>query len=248
MLALRGTSTEWSASLHQSISGGPFLIPVVVQDVDLPPLLSRLIYIDLRGLGESEAKEVLLRNLRNPRQEPPGLPPPFPGVSADSDSRRPPRPDSREARVRRMSRPSIFVSYSHKDKRWLERLQTHLRPLERDRSIDVWSDLMIKPGDGWEDEIRSAIGRAGVAILLVSANFLASDFAMEEEVPRLLRSAEENGAIIMPLIVGPSLFSKSSLASFQAVNSPQSPLSKLTSYQRDEVFVRLASAIQDAFS
>jgi len=54
-------------------------------------------------------------------------------------------------------RNQVFISYSHKDKRWLERLQTHLKPLEREGSIERWDDTMINAGENWREEIRKEI-------------------------------------------------------------------------------------------
>jgi hypothetical protein len=93
----------------------------------------------------------------------------------------------------RRTKTSVFVSYSHKDQKWLERLLTHLSPLQRNGSIDVWSDKDIRAGASWRKEITQALDKAAVAVLLISADFLASDFVMVEEVPRLLRSAESKG-------------------------------------------------------
>ncbi len=47
------------------------------------------------------------------------------------------------------TRPKIFISYSHEDKEWLERLLVHLKPLERGGTIDLWDDTRIKTGDRW---------------------------------------------------------------------------------------------------
>jgi hypothetical protein len=70
---------------------------------------------------------------------------------------------------------------------------------------------------------------------------------MNDEVPLLLRNAEIRGTTIIPLIVGPSLFTQSSLKGFQAINSPDAPLSKLASYKRDEILVMLAKAVTATF-
>jgi hypothetical protein len=147
------------------------------------------------------------------------------------------------ARRLRPTGRTIFVSYSHRDRRWVERLRVHLRPLERDMSIDVWEDSRITPGTKWRSEIADALNVAVVGVLLISADFLASDFVMNNEVPALLRGAEIRGTVIMPLIITPSLFEQSSLSCFQSVNSPRSPLSKLNSHKRDEVLVKLATSI-----
>jgi hypothetical protein len=143
-------------------------------------------------------------------------------------------------------RPLIFVSYSHRDRKWVDRLLIHLKPLERYTSCDIWEDSGIKPGSKWRDDIRRALDKAAVAILFVSADFLASDFVMDEEVPALLQNAETHGTIIMPLLVTPSLFQQSALKIFQPANPPEAPLSRLSAYKRDEVFVRLVIAIETA--
>jgi hypothetical protein len=114
-------------------------------------------------------------------------------------------------------------------------------------SVDTWEDSRIKPGMKWRVEIEEALGNAKVAILIVSADFLASDFVMNEEIPTLLRSAESGGVVIMPLIIAPSLFDQSVMACFQAINSPENALSKLTSHKRDEILVRLAMSIEVIF-
>jgi hypothetical protein len=141
----------------------------------------------------------------------------------------------------------VFVSYSHKDRRWVDRLLVHLSPLERHMSIDVWEDSRIRAGMKWRPEIAGALNSASVAILMISANFLASNFVMNNEVPVLLKGAETRGTVIMPLIIAPSLFGQSSLNCFQSVNPLEEPLSKLSAHKRDEVLVRLATSIGEIY-
>ena len=92
-------------------------------------------------------------------------------------------------------RDQIFVSYSHRDKVHLHRLQVHFRPFERDYSIQVWSDEKIQSGQLWRKEIETALKQTAVAILLISADFLASDFIANEELPRLLDAAQSEGSL-----------------------------------------------------
>ena len=84
----------------------------------------------------------------------------------------------------------LFISYSHHDAKWLERLQVHLKPIVREGSIDVWSDLRIRPGSQWRNEVNDALDAANIAILLVSADFMNSDFIAEVELPKLLSTAK----------------------------------------------------------
>jgi hypothetical protein len=146
-------------------------------------------------------------------------------------------------------RDQVFVSYSHRDKRWLDRVHVNLRPLEREGKLILWDDSRIRPGQDWRAEIDRALASAKVAVLLVSADFLASDFIANDELPALLAAAESEGAVILSVIVGPSLFLETpSISRFQAVNEPSKPLSSLSRAKQEEVLGRLARSIDEALA
>jgi hypothetical protein len=144
------------------------------------------------------------------------------------------------------ARTRVFISYSHKDLKWLERVQIHIKPLVSAGAITCWEDTQIAAGEDWRAVIRTELSAARVAILLISADFLASEFIANEELPSLLRAAEEDGAVILPLIVSPSSFADSRLARFQAINSPDDPLIGMKKPQREDTLVRLAAAVHRA--
>ena len=147
------------------------------------------------------------------------------------------------------TRTSVFVSYSHKDSEWLSRLKVHLRPLERDLAIDIWDDTKITSGSKWRAEIDAALRTARVAILLISADFLASDFIHNNELPPLLSAAEKEGALILPVIVSPSRFLRTEgLRDYQAVNPPSSPLIKMGRAEQEDIFVELTEHIETAMA
>jgi hypothetical protein len=144
-------------------------------------------------------------------------------------------------------RSKVFVSYSHCDESWLKRLRVHLKPLERDYALDIWDDSKIVAGSRWRDEIDLAIQSAKVAVLIISADFLASDFIFNNELPPLLDAARNDGAVIMPLIVSPSRFkSTKSISQFQAVNNPSRPLISLPKADQEEILVKMTEDIEAA--
>ena len=148
-----------------------------------------------------------------------------------------------------MPRTTVFVSYSHTDRAWLDRLRVQLKPLEREGRIELWDDTRIAPGSSWRDEIRRALDSAKVAVLLVSADFLASQFIAENELPPLLKAAREAGAVILPVIVSPCLYTDTEgLKEFQAVNDPQKPLVSLKKAGREQVFLTVARAVKESLS
>ena len=102
-----------------------------------------------------------------------------------------------------MPAPSVFISYSHKDEEWKERLVTQLGVLQMEGILDVWDDQRIEAGEDWYPEIEKAINNASVAILMISANFLTSKFILGEEVPKLLARRAKEGVRVIPLIVKP---------------------------------------------
>jgi Mg-chelatase subunit ChlD len=143
----------------------------------------------------------------------------------------------------------VFISYSHADLGWLKRLQVHLKPLHRDGIISLWDDTRLTPGSQWRKEIQEALNRARIAVLLVSADFLASDFITTNELPPLLAAAEQRGTLILPLLVSPCRFEQTaSLSRFQAVNPPSEPLIRMRKAKREEIFVKVSRLVEQAFA
>lgn len=144
-------------------------------------------------------------------------------------------------------RDQVFVSYSHEDDAHLKRLLVHLKPYEREESIKVWSDTKIKASQPWREEIQSALRRAAVAILLVSADFLASDFIQNEELPPLLDAVQKDGVKILSFILKPCAFTSfDSLSKYQAVNDPAESLITLDEAQQEQLWVNLALTTKEA--
>lgn len=142
----------------------------------------------------------------------------------------------------------IFISYSHRDKAFLDRLMIHLRPLQKQGLIDAWADTRLQAGDKWKKEIESALKDARVAILLISADFLASDFIIDNELPPLLQGAENKGTTIIPVILKPCRFLRDkNLREFQSVNIPDEPISVMNENERELTYDTVAQRIEDLF-
>jgi TIR domain len=147
-----------------------------------------------------------------------------------------------------MSQNQVFISYSHKDKKWLDRLKTHLAPLERRNKISVWDDTRMKAGADWREEIKRALGEARVAILLVTPNFLESDFIARHELPPLLEAAKRDDFKILWVAVSASQYKETEIERYLAANDPARPLDRLKASERNEVLVKIGDQIKEAIN
>lgn len=139
----------------------------------------------------------------------------------------------------------LFISYSHKDKYFLDRLLVHLRPLQRQGTVDLWADTNITAGSNWKSQIEEALAKANIAILLISADFLASDFIVENELPPLLLQAETKGTRIIPVILKPSGFQRlPTLCQFQTINDLKAPIVSMSEGEQEAVFAQIAELMQ----
>lgn len=140
----------------------------------------------------------------------------------------------------------VFISYSHKDKHWLEKLRVHLKPYLRGGLMNVWSDIQMQPGDRWRDEIGRALAQARVAVLLVSPHFLDSDFIAANELPPLLAAAEDRGLRIVWVPLSASSYHVTEIRHYQAALDPARPLDSLSDAEQNQALVAVCEKIKAA--
>ncbi len=110
-----------------------------------------------------------------------------------------------------------FISYSHKDEKALERLHTHLAVLRRESRIDAWFDRKILPGGQIDSEILLQLEASSLILLLVSPDFLASDYCIEREMEYAFERHRSGEARIIPIIVEPCDWASTELRNLNAL-------------------------------
>lgn len=145
-----------------------------------------------------------------------------------------------------IKRKTVFISYSRKNRIWLEKFTSNLKVLEDKNLLYVWNDTKVKSGAKWKDELENALSNAKVALLLVTPDFLASEFIKNVELPKIFNAAEKNGLIIFWVAVMPSLYEETYISEYQSANDPSKPLVKLSPAKASEEIVRICKEIMKA--
>ena len=139
----------------------------------------------------------------------------------------------------------IFISYSHKDEDWKDRLQEQLEVLALEGYFSVWDDRQIEPGDDWFAEIERELNQADVAVMLISASFLRSSFILTEEIPIMLRRRQQDGMILIPLIIKPCAWQDIPwLSAIPGGHKDNLALSGLSEHDQDQALADLAREIK----
>ena len=157
----------------------------------------------------------------------------------------------------------IFICYAHRDKEWKERVHTFLKSLEVSCGAEIFCDTGIKTGDDWDDTISEHLQGANAGILLISADFLASTYIAEKELPVLLaRAQEERGDLqVYPVLTGTcpvrqvtfrfitrdQRTERRSLARLMGVNDFGKPLNSLSEHESEVVLNELVEAVSSLF-
>lgn len=134
----------------------------------------------------------------------------------------------------------VFISYSKQDKDLRDGLLAHLRPLERE-GIITWHDRQILPGTEWNEEIKARLNAADIILLLISADFLNTDYCNQVEIPEALRRHEAGEATVMPVILKACSWKYTPLAAIQAYPEKAKPI---VSWQYvDDAYTNVVDAV-----
>jgi hypothetical protein len=143
-------------------------------------------------------------------------------------------------------KPIIFISYSHKDHKWLEFVQGHLQVAVTNGHFETWDDRRIEGGGDWAKEIDAALRKCAAFILLVSRHSLVSKFILNQEVRDALDAHSSRGVKIYPIIVGAvDIAAVPWLKKMNIRPRDAKALALYTPAKRDEVMASLASEIRD---
>ena len=142
--------------------------------------------------------------------------------------------------------PQIFVSYSRADEAFKNEFLRHLYLLKRQGLIAAWTDRDIVAGEAWESAIFDRLEAAGIVILLVSADFLASDFCYEREMLRAIERHERGESVVIPVIVRPCDWANAPFAKLQGLPKDAKPISTWREY--DEAWLDVVQGIRRVIS
>jgi hypothetical protein len=140
----------------------------------------------------------------------------------------------------------VFYSYAHEDEDLRDELEKHLKLLQRNGLIANWHDRRIAAGGEWRDEIDAHARSAHVILLLISADFVASDYCYGVEMKLALERHARRDAIVIPVILRPVDWSAAPFARLQALPRNAKPIT--TWSNRDEAFAEVARGIREIVS
>lgn len=136
----------------------------------------------------------------------------------------------------------IFFCYAHEDEPLLNKLKTHLKPLQRQGLIDVWHDRDISAGTEWEQEINEHLNSAQIILLMVSSDFMDSDYCYSIEMKRAIERHERGEARVIPVILRPAHW-QVVLGKLQALPTDARPITDPNWYNLDRALYDVTEGI-----
>ncbi|MEA5465654.1 toll/interleukin-1 receptor domain-containing protein [Leptothoe sp. PORK10 BA2] len=138
----------------------------------------------------------------------------------------------------------LFYSYAHKDETLRNHLDTHLKILQRQKLIKPWHDRCIVAGTDWANEIDDNLKQADIILLLISADFIASDYCYEIELKQAMERHEAKEARVIPIILRPVDWKNTPFSSLQVFPTNAKPVTSWPN--RDKAWLNVETAIKAA--
>ncbi len=136
----------------------------------------------------------------------------------------------------------IFISYAHEDEQLLNALKTHLEGLRRQGLIETWYDRNINAGQQWANEIYEHFNSANIILLLISPDFMASDFINDVELKQAMERHNRGVARVIPIILRPTDWETAPFGKLQALPTDGTPVT--TWQNQDQAFLMVAKGIR----
>ena len=136
----------------------------------------------------------------------------------------------------------VFISYSHKDRALRDELATHLSNLRRQGLINDWYDGDIAPGTEWQDQILTRLNKAQIILLLISADFMASDFCYSIEMQQAIARHNAKQARVIPIILRPTDWEGAPFSHLKALPTDGKPVTRWPNH--DEAFADIMKGLR----
>ncbi|HEU5380043.1 MAG TPA: toll/interleukin-1 receptor domain-containing protein [Ktedonobacteraceae bacterium] len=137
----------------------------------------------------------------------------------------------------------IFFSYAHEDLPLLNRLKTHLMPLQRQGLIEMWHDQNISAGTNWKQEVCEYLNSAQIILLLISSDFINSDYCYSVELKQALERHERKEAWVVPIILRPVVWSGTAFGELQVLPREGKPVTIWAN--RDEAWAEIVGQLRE---
>jgi TIR domain len=138
----------------------------------------------------------------------------------------------------------LFFCYAHEDEPLLNKLKSHLSPLQRQGLIDVWYDRDINAGTEWENEIDTHLRTADIILLLISPDFMNSDYCYSIEMQRALERHKHKEARVIPIILRPIYWQGEPLGTLQALPTDAKPVTDPDWHNLDRALFNVTEGIR----
>lgn len=139
---------------------------------------------------------------------------------------------------------SVFLSYAHEDETYRDALLKHLAVLRRSGMAEIWADIGIKAGENWHGEIKSKLISADVILMLISPDFIDSDFCYSVEMKIALGRHATNEAVVIPISIRHVDWEGAPFSTIQGLPVGLTPIAEFEGFRREATYAAIAGAIR----